>query len=304
MNKLNEILELLRAEFSNDFDGIAFKKISAELVTITENNKDKIGVCTSALQEKIKHNVGIISGLDADIKTMNDYIEENQALENKCVELENKHAELLIQKEQIEKLQTKRQYLRDNQSFIDSFANNLQQINNNIDSTIADFLIKLTGVQDLLSDSDLENKLKDIIHSVQGNLEKVKQDDILQCLEYLSSLKTKFTNIDNEINTKIEEHNNLAKQINDVNDAFNSASEKLKTMQEAHRKHVSSDRDIVNSFAEKGEFKMESWIKTSFEDLDRLLEEIENKIRIKIDERKKMPICKILERQGNTIVEK
>jgi chromosome segregation ATPase len=298
MNRLQEILNLLKAEFSADFDAIAFRDISAELVNIAESHKRNIANFTTAMQEKIKNNVGVVSGLDTDIKTMNDYIEENQALEKRRETLETKHVELQNKQKKITDLKAKETDLQNNQAFIDSFAENIRQINENIDATVADFSKQLTNVQNLLSNNDLENKLKNIINDVQSNLQKIKQADVIQSVNILGSLKTEFTRINSEINTKIEEHNNFANQINNLKDAFNNASERLKSIQETYKKHFEEDKNILNNFTEKGEFKMETWIQTYLTELDSLLAGIENKIRTKIDEREQLPICKILERQG------
>jgi DNA repair ATPase RecN len=303
-NNVQKILDSLQTEFSTGFDAIAFRKISVELVQIAENNRANIEATTDTLQNKINNNISIISGLDTDIETMNDYIQKNQTLEERREILEAEYAELHVKKNQIEDLQLKKRKLEDNQTFINSFADDLEQINGSINTTVSDFLNKLIDVQNLLSGSNAENDLNIIITTVRSNLQQV--EDVIQCLEQLPVLETGFTQINREINAKIEEHNNLVKQINAVNDAFKDVSKRLKSMQDAYKKHISSDKNIIDNLKKKGEswnFDIENCIKNNFLELDKLLEGVESWIKTKLDERKKLPVCKILERQGNTINE-
>jgi chromosome segregation ATPase len=235
---------------------------------------------------------------------MNDYIQENQALEEKRNALETEHAELQNKQNRITALREKETELQTNQAFIDSFAENLKQINDSIDAKISDFTDKLSEVQKLLSGSNLEKNLSEIINAVKSNLQKINQDKITFCLDELSKMKTEFAKIDSEINTKIDEHNNFSKQINNLKDAFNNASDKLKSMQDAYKRHIEEDRNILKHFNEKGEFRMDTWVKTNLEELDKLFANIENAIKSKIEERKDLPVATILERQGNAITEK
>ena len=313
MNKKNEILDLLCEEFGSQWNPYTFLEISAKFAEIGSNNRSKMLYLAEEIEKEITNNLDKISRLGETNTEIRSRIEQNKALIEKTAEIEAKHAILIEQQNQLQELHRKEQKLRDSQSFIDSFSENLKQINGNIDATTADFQKKMTDVQNLLSDSDLENKFKNTINSIQSNLEKVKQENIDSCLTELSNIETCFVKIDNEINVKIEEYNIKREQINAVNEAFSNVSEKLKAMQEAYKTHIESDKEIVDNIKKTGDgwaFDIENKIKTNFSELDKLLENIEKEIRKKITDREKMSldyICKklkSLERQGNTIIEK
>jgi DNA repair exonuclease SbcCD ATPase subunit len=303
MSKMHDILNLLDEEFASDFSPVSFKKISAKVVEIANTKgSPKIVHYVPDVLEKINRNKEVISDLNARIEILSEYLEENQALEEKRADLEAKHKELLDKKQQIDELKQKETELNNSQSFIDSFPANLQQINGNIDATINSYVTKLTDLQKILSDGDLENKLNLIIETVQSNLQKIKEEQIEGCLKELDKLETKFTEINNLIDKRIEEHNTFAIRINNVSNAFNTASEKLKNIQEAYKKHIETDKEILNNLDKKGEFIVDGWMKSQLSELDKLLENIENKIKRAIDERAKLLICEILKRQGNAIL--
>jgi len=299
MSKRKEILDLLCEEFGSTlkWNPYSFLAISDKLKEIGKNNENKMQLLGEETEKDIKDNLDTISKLKKQI-------EENQTLAEKKKEIEGDYDKLIEQQKQLQELLRKDNELQANQSFIDSFSEDLRQINGNIDATIAYFAKKLTDVQKLLADSELENELTEIINAVQNNLQRVKENSICQCLEEIHKLQTVFPMIDEKINTEIEEHNKKVKDLNAVSNAFNDHLERLKSVKEAYERHILSDREIYNNLTEKGEFKMESWIKTKLAELDKLLEEIENIIRTKIDERESLPTYQILERMGKTIVEK
>jgi Skp family chaperone for outer membrane proteins len=303
MSKKEEILSLLCEEFNSQCNPFTLEAIAKKIVAIRDSYKSQIQELNKDTECRITNTLNEITELRKNNAIIISKLEQNQTLLDRQVEIEKEYNSLKEKQTQFEKLQNKNNELQHNQEFIDSFAENLKKINESIDAKISDFTGKLSEVQTLLSSNDLENKLSKIIDAVKSNLQKIKQDNITSCLSELPKMQTEFSRIDSEINTKIDEHNNFAKQINNLKDAFNNSSDKLKLMQEAYKRHIEEDKNILKHFNEKGEFKMDTYIKSNLDELDKLFDNIENAIKGKIDERRDLPVATILERQGYNITE-
>ena len=297
MSKKNEILNLLCEEFDSKWNPYVFLEISAKFAEIGNNNTSIMQHLDDETKKNIKNNLDKISRLGEMNAEIINRIEQHKPLIERKENLETDNNKLTEQVNEIERLQNIEKKISDtktgleaNQKLIDSLENSLKQINKNIDSIIADFTKKLTDLQDFLSRNDLGQDIINIISIVECNLKKIRQEEVIQCMEKLSEFENEFENISKEINLKIDNLNNVMKSFND-----NGVPEKLNSVREIYKKQIEEDKTILEILVKNCDLNVKEWIQNKMTKLDELLKDIENALGKKITEREKKSIDELFE---------
>lgn len=282
-------------KIAEQLSGLFREKVEPGLSSLQETLKDKVNNHTASIANIQEQNADVLS-----------LIEKERSLEEEKHNLLVLHQELNERWSVIENLKKKKEELEKPENHFDVLEEETRKINFDNDKIVADQMVILDRVNELLGNcsTEMDKKLKDVIQRAKDNLMRVNE----QSGEFLSSLNTDPLDIcSNVLNEQLDQlitaYNQYVEKIKAIKGELEVVEKKHSGVVKLYKDQYFTDKMIFGNLDERG--NVEDYISKHAKEIEDFLQKFESMLKELIDKRESLPMPEIYEKQyGKTSEEK